>query len=177
MRGEDPNFTATLLIHWETPPRAWGRRTSWLTPDRRWRNTPTCVGKTHQCPPRGHGSGKHPHVRGEDSLNLQRCRGRKETPPRAWGRLETTKTPAEPTGNTPTCVGKTRRLPAQHGKQQKHPHVRGEDFSIASAGHPCSETPPRAWGRPSLWQMHRDGQGNTPTCVGKTPTYCERARV
>ena len=30
------------------------------------------------------------------------------------------------------------------------------------------ETPPRAWGRPPGQHLHRPGQGNTPTCVGKT---------
>ena len=131
-------------------------------------NTPTCVGKTHQCPPRGHGSGKHPHVRGEDSLNLQRCRGRKETPPRAWGRPALRRCSADRVRNTPTCVGKTWSGTASRASSKKHPHVRGEDSLSATACGRSLETPPRAWGRPLTDQRIALAVGNTPTCVGKT---------
>ncbi|SMG65036.1 hypothetical protein BMETH_296_4 [methanotrophic bacterial endosymbiont of Bathymodiolus sp.] len=51
--------------------------------------------------------GKHPHGRGEDSsLDTLVC-SKKETPPRAWGRLEKADDEAYRDGNTPTGVGKT----------------------------------------------------------------------
>ena len=71
-------------------------------------------------------------------------------------------------GNTPTCVGKTKRGRPPLFKLEKHPHVRGEDGRSSCYWTAPIETPPRAWGRP-LW--NRKGVcngGNTPTCVGKT---------
>ena len=52
--------------------------------------------------------------------------------------------------------------------QEKHPHVRGEDAFTASTRFCSSETPPRAWGRPTRSHNSYVVLGNTPTCVGKT---------
>ena len=51
---------------------------------------------------------------------------------------------------------------------QKHPHVRGEDLHKRAAALAEEETPPRAWGRPSVRSMILVRSRNTPTCVGKT---------
>ena len=51
--------------------------------------------------------------------------------------------------NTPTCVGKTPLGLKKMPREQKHPHVRGEDAGGHGAGGNIRETPPRAWGRRS----------------------------
>ena len=45
-RGEDEKDPVEVLMHAETPPRAWGRRRSPQDRDRNDGNTPTGVGKT-----------------------------------------------------------------------------------------------------------------------------------
>ena len=131
-------------------------------------NTPTCVGKTaSQCSTQSY-SWKHPHVRGEDRAACTLSAHNQETPPRAWGR----RTACGPTytapRNTPTCVGKTLQRHAAIRVLEKHPHVRGEDLGKDEAPEVAAETPPRAWGRPAWEQLAASGDGNTPTCVGKT---------
>ena len=135
-----------------------------------------------------HGS-KHPHVRGEDLSIPSALSPSSETPPRAWGRLETLfrefisypETPPRAWGrhingghnnfrirNTPTCVGKTSLFSQIRGRLEKHPHVRGEDSRRGSERHLRAETPPRAWGRQHQAVWGAPEAGNTPTCVGKT---------
>ena len=152
----------------ETPPRAWGRRGVVRFDVIHGGNTPTSVGKTRASPSCGRGGRKHPHERGEDDKAVQlRIKG-KETPPRAWGRLPGLLQLFEPSGNTPTSVGKTGNHAARSGYGQKHPHERGEDRNIAQCTEVDMETPPRAWGRPR--RSHERGMPcrNTPTSVGKT---------
>ena len=91
-----------------------------------------------------------------------------ETPPRAWGRLNRGELTKNPTGNTPTCVGKTGGKKRVSVQNQKHPHVRGEDLPIEREKIITEETPPRAWGRRHAAPRNAKQQGNTPTCVGKT---------
>src|SRR5690606_15706657 len=45
---------------------------------------------------------------------------------------------------------------------------RGEDVSSAKPAPSASETPPRTWGRLVATKRTRQGEGNTPTDVGKT---------
>ena len=111
---------------------------------------------------------KHPHVRGEDGILMSWSLRTRETPPRAWGRLEARVVAKRRAGNTPTCVGKTLLLNLGILSSGKHPHVRGEDFRVYMACYASLETPPRAWGRLILQGEHVFLLGNTPTCVGKT---------
>ena len=112
------------------------------------RNTPTHVGKTEAEDVEHARFMKHPHARGEDACRSPQDRGRRETPPRTWGRpTELVHRPCDG-GNTPTHVGKT--------------------VLACSIAAPARETPPRTWGRPLLLHMRRYHAGNTPTHVGKT---------
>ena len=70
--------------------------------------------------------------------------------------------------NTPTGVGKTPCLPASQLAGWKHPHGRGEDGIFSRYQGEGMETPPRAWGRPTLPVVVALLLGNTPTGVGKT---------
>ena len=107
-------------------------------------------------------------MRGEDLLLDTMAHNLKETPPHAWGRLLTILMRCEVCRNTPTCVGKTARDPRQHGGEEKHPHMRGEDDPKRQAILEAAETPPHAWGRPSCPLSNILRTRNTPTCVGKT---------
>ena len=112
---------------------------------------------------------KHPHVRGEDSAVRENRYPPIETPPRAWGRLCMSPVIQRVLGNTPTCVGKTTTVTVSYSLDQKHPHVRGEDWISPWLKGCATETPPRAWGRRAKNPSSRAMPRNTPTCVGKTP--------
>ena len=152
----------------ETPPRAWGRPVLKPIAPSSERNTPTCVGKTAQHAHPAPVHQKHPHVRGEDRVYVSSVSMSGETPPRAWGRLSHCCGLASPSGNTPTCVGKTATYWRRKKPYWKHPHVRGEDPRMPSRAAPINETPPRAWGRPTPSPKKGRGLRNIPTCVGKT---------
>ncbi len=133
------------------------------------RNTPTCVGRTAARPGWPRDNQKHPHVRGEDSPRVSAEATRLETPPRAWGGLLDSSIVSPEAGNTPTCVGRTGQTPGTAREMKKHPHVRGEDAACRGSRDWIAETPPRAWGGPNRGQRFDAQQGNTPTCVGRTP--------
>ncbi len=120
---------------------------------------------------------KHPHVRGEAPSHPKRNGSARETPPRAWGRRGISAFLEVLTGNTPTCVGKTRILRPLNLRVKKHPHVRGEDWNFRVSKNCASETPPRAWGRHRLTVNGDHFLGNTPTCVGKTQDLLELTRA
>ena len=178
VRGEDPAKFLHAQILAETPPRAWGRLPRKREAQLVKRNTPTCVGKTTAPTRTVPVCEKHPHVRGEDEQIVFQRGGQKETPPRAWGRLNARVGVAATHGNTPTCVGKTVAVRHLRCAVRKHPHVRGEDGHARTLNFNSVETPPRAWGRPLGVVQHHAVSGNTPTCVGKTsPAFALRTRV
>ena len=91
-----------------------------------------------------------------------------ETPPRAWGRLYAGGARYVAGGNTPTGVGKTDLARKRLARCRKHPHGRGEDYRNVPLFQACLETPPRAWGRPMVYNADSSTVRNTPTGVGKT---------
>ena len=91
-----------------------------------------------------------------------------ETPPRAWGRPLRGSGRGVRRGNTPTSVGKTGSPCWGWASPVKHPHERGEDKWPGSVEEGVTETPPRAWGRHPFDDPRSEGEGNTPTSVGKT---------
>ncbi len=93
---------------------------------------------------------------------------RTETPPPAWGRQNIIVTNMNKTGNTPTCVGKTKSVRCRYDVNWKHPHLRGEDEQVTLSQILALETPPPAWGRQMSPFVAIVDLGNTPTCVGKT---------
>ncbi len=173
-RGEDVVGSLVRDGTKETPPRAWGRPGVSIT--RRWnrRNTPTGVGKT-PCPKWFVRSPeKHPHGRGEDNSTYGRGLLAIETPPRAWGRRTAVTVNVNNSRNTPTGVGKTLDKPISRGWLWKHPHGRGEDRRQFTITGTTGETPPRAWGRRSIFLRYSVSPRNTPTGVGKTNCRCTK---
>ncbi len=167
-RGEDLLTGAICAVKRETPPRAWGRHHPASKRRRAMRNTPTGVGKT--CPGLSAQPGpwKHPHGRGEDCAEFTVTYTATETPPRAWGRPFYVLGRERGARNTPTGVGKTSAACCVTEYFEKHPHGRGEDRRGGLILWLFSETPPRAWGRPTPSRGGGHYLGNTPTGVGKT---------
>ncbi len=132
------------------------------------RNTPTHVGKTALRRERMKERWKHPHACGEDKPSNHCVTGKRETPPRMWGRLAPKKAFAQTRGNTPTHVGKTTLLRHISREVRKHPHACGEDINFCFGQRAGEETPPRMWGRLPQGRHCAPEVRNTPTHVGKT---------
>ena len=98
-----------------------------------------------------------------------------ETPPRAWGRPHCWHYARSLLGNTPTCVGKTGFDRRTAKRLKKHPHVRGEDILMPMQTCMRIETPPRAWGRPSLSSTNPSETRKHPHVRGEDCT-CPRCR-
>ena len=167
-RGEDGGATKYGVSLTETPPRTWGRRSTVLYTCAHRGNTPTHVGKTARCPGLLLRQEKHPHARGEDVYLLFVLLFIMETPPRTWGRPNTTELSNKTQRNTPTHVGKTFTFCLFSCSSWKHPHARGEDHDCVSSDTRIVETPPRTWGRPWSALSCKVLVRNTPTHVGKT---------
>ncbi len=113
-------------------------------------------------------------MRGEDVSKIGLGQLAQETPPRAWGGRQKCDDRNLGDGNTPTCVGRTQSPGRAFRPPEKHPHVRGEDFSVVDSAFFAMETPPRAWGGPTRARKPHHGPRNTPTCVGRTAAKNDR---
>ena len=134
---------------WETPPRLWGRFCRCFRSRIPDGNTPTPVGKIPLRFSTLASSWKHPHACGEDPHLYRAENLGTETPPRLWGRYAEGLPSEAVEGNTPTPVGKIRRICVKR------------EVSF--------ETPPRLWGRCLSGGTRSPEIGNTPTPVGKIP--------
>ena len=111
----------------------------------------------------------HPHVRGDDDTPVMTLGALVGSPPRAWGRCQFFPRRVGIGRFTPTCVG-TILPPTLFGAWGPvHPHVRGDDIQAVIPGLPTSGSPPRAWGRFSLFSGIGGLDRFTPTCVGTMP--------
>ena len=131
-----------------SPPRAWGRQriSNKRLPSVRF--TPTCVGTTKSRAARGGADAVHPHVRGDDDVDVVEATDDAGSPPRAWGRQFHSRRQPSQSRFTPTCVGTTKTRRTRGLGCPVHPHVRGDD----------------AYGAPESALLVRF----TPTCVGTT---------
>ena len=102
-------------------------------------------------------SRKHPHAHGEDKKKREVSDRKAETPPRAWGRRDVTRSRLRASRNTPTRMGKTPEHRDERQPRKKHPHAHGEDGSTGLKAWLVTETPPRAWGR--LFNCFRNSAG------------------
>ena len=105
--GEDFYTSLFFLPALETPPRVWGRHQAFSCLLACLRNTPTRVGKTLRAHAIRTHTQKHPHACGEDCVSDGGKVDAVETPPRVWGRRNSSVTDSAHPGNTPTRVGKT----------------------------------------------------------------------
>ncbi len=116
-------------------------------------------------------------MRGEDAALSVTMLPLAGAPPRAWGGRHQRRHAPALQRSTPTCVGRTAAPPAPPATVPEHPHVRGEDTSVAMSVQMTSGAPPRAWGGR---QPQRGGEvvaRSTPTCVGRTGVAGSRCLI
>ncbi len=147
MCGEDLDRIAPSVGPLGSPPRVWGRHAGATNAQFAARITPTCVGKTAVSPTCRPALPDHPHVCGEDCLRVVNHHGALGSPPRVWGRHTAVWDIYPAQRITPTCVGKTQARRLTVRRTGDHPHVCGEDTSLAAIAVPSPGSPPRVWGR------------------------------
>ncbi len=193
MRGEDSPEPSGKCEGAGAPPRAWGGLRQIRQQPLDGRSTPTCVGRTCAGTGPSTDGAEHPHVRGEDSVKFGTLPAGCGAPPRAWGGRCRGRRAAAHVGSTPTCVGRTGLSTPSTSRAAEHPHVRGEDAERPAVEVDATGAPPRAWGGrtrrrnrrrdqrrapPRAWGGRWSGPAargrswSTPTCVGRTATWC-----
>ncbi len=112
---------------------------------------------------------KHPHGRGEDATPPTTMIGKRETPPRAWGRQSRFGGIFFGHRNTPTGVGKTLLGNVTRYILEKHPHGRGEDRSPLLVSPRCRRNTPTGVGKTTVGgysgsplEKHPHGRGEDP---------------
>ena len=174
MRGDDKSEKPAARKGDGSPPRAWGRLPKLLPCVLRMRFTPTCVGTTHGRIVGAPERTVHPHVRGDDGIELIFAVAVAGSPPRAWGRRSMSDVQYGISRFTPTCVGTTPMSSSLTCNCTVHPHVRGDDFGPRSPDPGHGGSPPRAWGRLRAMASTLLNERFTPTCVGTTSAHFEK---
>ena len=130
-----------------SPPRVWGKQCTHIVYFAEHRFTPTCVGKTSQriVAPSLHSV--HPHVCGENRVDIKHGFCFYGSPPRVWGKLPLSLIVIALSRFTPTCVGKTPLRTWNPKYCAVHPHVCGENDISSNSLRRCSGSPPRVWGK------------------------------
>ena len=148
LRGEDSVEEQNFAPPTETPPLTRGRPFDFAHLGFSLGNTPAYAGKTTSKYPQGTAVQKHPRLRGEDHLKIDKSELAEETPPLTRGRLDMSFLPFRSLGNTPAYAGKTEKIPSEKADltetppltrgrpptarcaplgAEKHPRLRGED--------------------------------------------------
>ena len=107
LRGEDEHFDTPRAPLQETPPLTRGRRQGGESLREALGNTPAYAGKTGRGVTLPLQAGKHPRLRGEDSVPRRVSEAGPETPPLTRGRLPCNGYRLGHHGNTPAYAGKT----------------------------------------------------------------------
>src|SRR5262249_32192666 len=125
----------------------WGRRVPIENEVRRFRFTPTRVGKTERPQLSDPSLPVHPHACGEDCTPVDVSPRMSGSPPRVWGRRRGLVQKPLALRFTPTRVGKTDSCNSCRRGPSVHPHACGEDISQGLRRSAINGSPPRVWGR------------------------------
>ena len=151
----------------ETPPLTRGRPSRPHPTSNAYGNTPAYAGKTIL----RHGYEtvlkKHPRLRGEDVIKVDRALALVETPPLTRGRPQLLSPDAVERGNTPAYAGKTLRGFRSLSFSRKHPRLRGEDAPISRSPPMKAETPPLTRGRLAVIAGSEDAPPKHPRLRGE----------
>ena len=96
------------------------------------------------------------------------------SPPRAWGRPDSSIATVRPWRFTPTRVGTTNSSALNNAGKAVHPHARGDDINTLNRAQKGYGSPPRAWGRLPNPIPRRSEVRFTPTRVGTTSRDARR---
>ena len=168
VRGEQARDQRPLHDNSGSSPRAWGTVLSRQADGPHHRFIPTCVGNSIQRRDNRPAPAVHPHVRGEQPIELLCRLHATGSSPRAWGTAIINTWGALYDRFIPTCVGNSPRNAFRHHRHSVHPHVRGEQWCVSPRSFRNTGSSPRAWGTvPQIAEMIFRGRF-IPTCVGNS---------
>ena len=168
MRGEKMSEQDLAELDLGSPPRARGKVCGRCAAQGERGITPACAGKRSAAGREYRACRDHPRVRGEKSRLVKTACVRLGSPPRARGKVITTKSGTVRLGITPACAGKSTENGTSLKAAGDHPRVRGEKSTRHSARRQGFRSPPRARGKVNKrgkWQRYN---GITPACAGKS---------
>ncbi len=168
MRGDHSSDATDAEPFQGLPPHAWGPREGELPQPLERRSTPTCVGTTDSLRIGDQTVRVYPHMRGDHSRRLAKCRSSTGLPPHAWGPLPRWRQGPAAGGSTPTCVGTTQVNVSPRARTRVYPHMRGDHVQPLGRHRHLPGLPPQAWGPPPCPAGGGDPRRSTPTCVGTT---------
>ena len=139
-----------------------------LQPLADWGITPACAGKSCLAAIYAYNEGDHPRVCGEKSVPLRCSISAVGSPPRVRGKAGQSQHPAEQSGITPACAGKSRSIAESVLAFRDHPRVCGEKRTSGSGSQRSEGSPPRVRGKETQTAIRVIAGGITPACAGKS---------
>ena len=130
-----------------SPPRVWGKSTTWMNVTDEQRFTPTGVGKIAASILSERFLAVHPHGCGENCENTSKKIYRHGSPPRVWGKCHQIARGEHCTRFTPTGVGKIEIISPGRSSETVHPHGCGENDNMIALLAILLGSPPRVWGK------------------------------
>ena len=134
---------------------------------------------------------EYPRAYGENDSRRRHCNVIKGIPPRIRGQLPVLITQIESSRNTPACTGTTKSELKGHWLKSEYPRLHGDNLHISEIGawvpgiprvHGDNDMekfhtrldegiPPRTRGQQTLVLVAHHAHGNTPACMGTTPSW------
>ena len=158
-------FKSLLLL--ETPPHTWRKSRNARVVSNIGGNTSTYVEKIVSCSLITFLQQKHLHIRGENCRSRLTGTDQRETPPHTWRKSTKTWKPSGCLRNTSTYVEKIYPPSLSNADDQKHLHIRGENFLVRFIVPLQTETPPHTWRKSTVKTTVKAGARNTSTYVEK----------
>ena len=168
IRGENVCSRGWCATDWETSPHTRGKRILLIHSLRWLRNIPAYAGKTTSCQKITLGSRKHPRIRGENPSASAEPGIVTETSPHTRGKPFSCLKSECPDRNIPAYAGKTYSTAFQRWVLQKHPRIRGENYTFWIIAPSQPETSPHTRGKLCDARYTRLDKGNIPAYAGKT---------
>ena len=150
------------------PPHTWGQLDTTPRAVHCMRSTPTYVGTIQTTLPTTMTSSVHPHIRGNNAIDMSSMRPGSGPPPHTWGQRGHDGHQAAAGRSTPTYVGTTPSPTPCPAQRTVHPHISGDNVSWTAFVVVLSGPPPHTWGQPGSLHPLRLPRRSTPTYVGTT---------
>ncbi len=125
MRGDHSSDATDAEPFQGLPPHAWGPREGELPQPLERRSTPTCVGTTDSLRIGDQTVRVYPHMRGDHSRRLAKCRSSTGLPHMRGDHCPRWRQGPAAGGSTPTCVGTTQVNVSPRARTRSTPHAWG----------------------------------------------------
>ena len=174
IRGENLGLRSVARKIRETSPHTRGELVSRKILVIRLRNIPAYAGRTENVTLPAPYSRKHPRIRGENTRRRFKRTLAIETSPHTRGEPKRLLIKFKKRRNIPAYAGRTIMILKVFSVFEKHPRIRGENWTLYRDRPWVSETSPHTRGELKRFSVNFVSPGNIPAYAGRTPSYeCE----